>query len=216
MERLGFVEKRRFDQDEDTHVDVVSAEIIRSAPELAERHSLVELGQNFRMDRLQTQGDLELSGDQVTESQTRFADQGRMTFNDDPLERADALSDCGKIFRRDRARIEEAPAVVELDLFRSSQVGASVPASPDLLQSKVDLRGNGPDRRRFRERVFPQVAHEAAPRAFAVREKDGGDRDDFPLLGQFFLNAVSERAKWIQCASRGSARQNPLVSLRSG
>ena len=101
-----------------------------------------------------------------------------MTLHNHSLEVANSRRDSWIVGGGNRVRIEEAPAIVELDLARRRQ----------LRQSIINLRRNSARRQSFCQRVLPQVAHEAAPGAFSIRQEDRRDRDQFagfcPLLLQ--------------------------------
>src|SRR2546428_2281222 len=101
-----------------------------------------------------------------------------MTLHNHSLEVANSRRDSWIVGGGNRVGIEEAPAIVELDLARRRQ----------LRQSIIYLRRNRAQRQRFCQRVLPQVAHQAAPGAFSIRQEDRRDRDEFagfcPLLLQ--------------------------------
>src|SRR4051812_33561692 len=109
-----------------------------------------------------------------------------MTLHDDTLEVINASGNRRKIFGRNRFRIEEAAGVVKFDL---GTCGAA-----KLCQRKIDLRGDGSGRNCFRERVLPQVAVEAAPRALTIGENDGGNGNNVPGFALFFFDEEGVRA----------------------
>ena len=78
------------------------------------------------------------------------------------------LRDLGVLLGPDRLGVEEAAGVVELDLTRRGQRG----------EGAGDLRGDRPEGSGFGEGVLPEIAHEAAPGALAVGQKESGYRDD--------------------------------------
>ena len=92
-----------------------------------------------------------------------------MAFDDDSFEVGCLLRDGVVVFGRDGFGVEEAAAVVELDLTGWGELGEGV----------VDLGGDGSDGYGFGEGVLPEIAHEAAPGALAVGEEEGGYGDDF-------------------------------------
>src|SRR5262245_4623683 len=59
MQRLGFVKKRRLDQNENSESDVVLAKKSGSAPELVGRQPFVQFLQDLRMRRFQAHGDFQ-------------------------------------------------------------------------------------------------------------------------------------------------------------
>src|SRR6185312_13897871 len=91
------------------------------------------------------------------------ADQPRMAFHDEPLERGGQLGDRRKIVRGNRAGIEKASRVVELQMLRAPRWVAATQFTKRPAKLLGDLtRPHG-----FFERVLPQVAHHAAERAHA-------------------------------------------------
>src|SRR5258706_505291 len=85
-----------------------------------------------------------------------------MGFHNYPLEPARPLGDGGIVGSRNRSPIEEAAAIVELEMFCARHP----------LERVIDLRGNRPEGLRFGGGVLPEIAHEAAPGAFAVRQEN--------------------------------------------
>jgi hypothetical protein len=117
VQGAGFVQERRFHQNEHAQGDIILAEERGRSGELAERHALVQARQDFGMNRFESHRHFEFgAAQQVAELHRRFADQRRMTFDDDPPKAPHALRNCREIFRWNRARVEEAAAVVEFDL----------------------------------------------------------------------------------------------------
>src|SRR5688572_16723432 len=100
-----------------------------------------------------------------------------MAFDDDPFESAPAFGDGGMIRGWNGAGIEEAAAVVELEMPWSAGAAGLSRRRGDsqFAQCPVDLRGNGARRHGFRECVLPKITHQAAPRAFAVGQENCGD-----------------------------------------
>ena len=107
------------------------------------------------------------------------------------------------VSRRDRMGIEEAAAVVELDL----------PGRRQRCEGVLDLRGDRAGRHGFLQRVLPQVAHQAAPGAFAVRQEDRGDWNDFSgrstRAPRRTRRAATGRAMLRQAAGRESSGRAP-------
>src|SRR5439155_6335848 len=101
-----------------------------------------------------------------------------MTLHNHSLEVANSRRDSWIVGGGNRVRIEEAPAIVELDLARRRQ----------LRQSVIYLRRNSARRQSFCQCVSPKVAHQAAPGALSIRQEDRRDRDQlaglYPLLLQ--------------------------------
>src|ERR1700761_5081570 len=92
-----------------------------------------------------------------------------MALDDDSFEGCDEARNRGVIFRRYGMHVEEAAAVIELDLTCWGQPG----------QRKADLLRDGAGWNAFSEGIAPQVAHQTSPGTFSIREKDRRDRDDF-------------------------------------
>src|SRR5262245_60860110 len=96
-----------------------------------------------------------------------------------------------------RVGIEEASGIVELEARALSRRGREV------LQGETNLLCDGARRNSSLEGVPPEVAHEAAPRALTVGQKDRGDfnrltigtwlRLDQKGVGFFFVQAVARR-----------------------
>ena len=92
---------------------------------------------------------------------------GWVAFDDDSLK---SLVGCdgGMVFYRDGAGIEEAAAVVELDV-----TGRRKPVKGESICAGIAPMGTAS------QRVLPEVAHQAAPGTFAVGEKNGRYRSNF-------------------------------------
>ena len=127
-----------------------------------------------------------------------------MTFHDHAIERANALGDRRMVFRRNRAWIKKAAAVVEFDLARGRELG----------EREIDLRRDGSGRHGSGERVLPQVAHQAAPRALAIRQEDRRDRHDFAGLRTLLFDEKRVWTRGLHRVSRSAPRENPAVALR--
>src|SRR5262249_6710424 len=64
----------------------------------------------------------------------------------------------------------------------------------------------------FGESVFPEVAHHATPRALAVCEEEGCDRDDFTEFRTFLLQEPGVGFHRAEGIARVPKRENPLVT----
>src|SRR5271154_184676 len=106
------------------------------------------------MDRLQSHRNFQSTVQLLLEPVAIFTYQCRVALDDHPFEAGNATSDCRVILDRNRARIEEAAAVVQLDLPRGSKAFESV----------ANLCRNRSSRDAFHQRVLPEVAHQATPR----------------------------------------------------
>ena len=85
-----------------------------------------------------------------------------MRLDDDTVEAVHRRRNVLVIVRGNLLRVEEAPGVVQLD----------VPYRRQLVESRTDLRNDRACRNGLVERVAPEVAHDAAPRALAAGQED--------------------------------------------
>src|SRR6266576_2228543 len=85
-----------------------------------------------------------------------------MGFHYYPVESARPLRDGGIACSWNRSSVEKAPAIVEVEIFGLRH----------LLERVIDLPGNRSGRHGFDEGILPEIAHEAAPRTFAVRQEN--------------------------------------------
>ena len=112
-----------------------------------------------------------------------------MRFDDDVLCERDGAGD-GRIIRgRNGGGVEEAAAVVELELFGP---GA------ELRQRMVDLSGNCAVRDGPGRRVFPQIAQQTAPRTFLVGQQNRSGTDDVSGTGALFFKKKTARLEGIE------------------
>src|SRR5207249_6203365 len=88
-----------------------------------------------------------------------------MTFDDHAFEGLQQPGDLEILLLWDGAGIEKASCVVELDPSGGRQAIERIPY----------LRGNGAGRAGVVEGILPEVAHQAAPRAFTIRQEDRGN-----------------------------------------
>ena len=126
-----------------------------------------------------------------------------MTFYNHSLKAPHTLRDGREILRRNRARIEEAARVVELDLA----------GFYELPQREVDLLRDRARRNGFGQRIFPEIAHQTAPRAFAIRQKDRCDANDFARLRALVFHEKCGRFSWIDSVPHRTPRENPFVAF---
>ena len=104
----------RLHKNEHTQVDIVQAQESRGVRKLLQRHALIELRQNIRVNRFQPHGDFEAAFQAIAKAQAIVIDESGMVFDDQAVEVVSALSDCVMVFDRYRARIKKAAAIVEL------------------------------------------------------------------------------------------------------
>ena len=118
------------------------------------------------MDRLQPQSHFQFDTgfkQEISKSQNPVTAEFRVVLNDARFKTPYAFCD-GRIVRnRDRHGIEEICAVVEFDVACRGQ----------LAERQVDLRRDRARRNRLFRRLLPQVTHQAAKRAFFIREEHG-------------------------------------------
>src|ERR1043166_8081665 len=136
-----------------------------------------------------------------------------MTLDDHPFEMLHLHGNGGKILGRDRAGIEEASAIVKLEVARARRDRRGAPGCVERSQSHVNLPRNRSGRHRFVERVLPQIAHQTAPGTFPVRKKYRRDRDNFAGLRSLAFAEKCDGLRWIQRPSRRTAGKNPPVTL---
>src|SRR5205814_6056728 len=145
-----------------------------------------------------------LSLKQIAEPQTSLAYQRRMTLHDHSLKSAQPLRDCWIILIWNCPAIKKTAAVVELYLSRGGEARQGV----------INLGRNGAEGNGLRERVSPQIAHQAAPGTLAVGQKDGRDIHEFAGLGPLLLDKKRVRPLRIQFVSSRSPGENPGINLR--
>jgi hypothetical protein len=79
-----------------------------------------------------------------------------------------------------------------------------------VLDSEIDLGGDGAGWDSLGCGVFPEIAHEAAPRTLAVGQENRGDGHNRARLGTFLLDKECVRPPGIDLIARTAARLNPL------
>src|SRR5256885_16109727 len=99
------------------------------------------------MRRFHTHGDLEGAQYEFLKLIKPAADQGRVTFDDDPFESIEESSNGGIFARPYCARVEKASGIIEFYPVGGRQTR----------QRMLDLRGNRPGRHRLVEGVLPEV-----------------------------------------------------------
>ena len=112
------------------------------------------------------------------------------------------LGDGGIVVARDRLRVEEVAAVVELDVAAGGRRASGV----------VDLCWDRSRRDGLVRRVLPQVAHQAAERALAIGQEDRRNVDDFARRRALGLDEEGPRHVRIDAVLRPAGRQNLRVA----
>ena len=154
------------------------------------------------MDGFKTHGDFETASKKFLEAKAVFSDERRVAFNDDAFERGDATGDGWVIFSWNGSRIEKATTVVELDVARWWEVFEGV----------VNLCWNRSCRHRFGQCALPEVAHQAAPGAFAISEEYGCDGDYLSLGRPLVFDEESIRPQPVERIAFRPTRENPHVT----
>src|SRR5216684_2838367 len=124
-----------------------------------------------------------------------------MALHDHPLEPAHPLGDGRIILPRNCAPVEEASAIIELELPRFGQPGERV----------IDLRGNCAKRHGLLNRVAPEIAHQAAPGTFAVGQENGRHAHYLTRFSPLFLSQERIGLEWIKLVPSGATRPNPGI-----
>ena len=182
------------------------AKLLRGGTVLIEGHSLVQLFEHDRMRGLKTHRDLELSADPLGKPEAAVTDQRGMALHDHPLEVLDEHGDTRILLGRDGAWIEEAAAVVELDVACRPE---AVERVPNLARDCA--RGDA-----LRECVTPQVTHGAAPRALAIGEEDRCDLADVTGGEAFAFDQVRVGPLGIDGFAGASAAKDPAITVSAG
>lgn len=217
VQRLLFIEEWRLHQDECAERDLVFAQEPCGAGELVEGHALVQPREHVGMRSLQAHGYFEPGANtspvagiqllllkQIAEAQRSLAYQRRVTLHNHAFKTAQPLRDGWIILKWNCAAIKKTAAVIELHLSRGGKARQGV----------INLCGDGTDRNRLRERVLPQVAHQAAPGTLAIGEEDGRDIHEFAGLGPLLLEKEGVRPLRIEFVSSGPPGENPGINLR--
>ena len=206
LDRLIARNARQPEQHERAKRDLPGSQAIRRAPEVVDRHPLVEGVERFRVNRFEPHRELESAADLFREAMARFADESRVALDDDAIEAIHRERDSGEVLPRERPRIEKAPRVVELRAAGVREFG----------ERRPDLRGDGTARHRSFRRVPPEVAHQASPRALAVRDENRHDRRDAARLRELLLQKDSDGTSGVvrDRPSGAAPLENPSVARR--
>ena len=126
-----------------------------------------------------------------------------MRFHHDVVGERNPFSDGRVIRERNGGRVEEAAAVVELDL--------SGPRS-ECARAYSICRGIAPGGTVSREGVLPQIAHQTTPGALLVREQDGGRIHNASETGPLLFQEKAMGLEGIE-PPRGAAVAAPRSKL---
>ena len=105
--------------------------------------------------------------------------------------------------------IEETACVVEFDLAQLCQA-AALAFCPS--KREVDLPSDGPGRHGFVEGVLPEIAHQAAPRAFLIGEKDRQPINETAVVIAFLLDQPGVGAAWVKRALLAALPGDPVAA----
>jgi hypothetical protein len=122
MDGIGGGLEGGLDEDEGAEGDALVLEMSGGAGEGVGGDPFIETGEDLGMDGFEAEGDFEGDGggggdvvQEVAEVPATIADEGRVGFDDDAGDMAEALGDGGMISGRDGVGIEEAAGVIEFD-----------------------------------------------------------------------------------------------------
>src|SRR5580698_1244881 len=126
-----------------------------------------------------------------------------MALYDCSLKAAYFGRDCGVVLDRNRMMIEEAPAVIELDLACWRQLRESI----------FDLMWNRAERNGLHRCILPEVAHQATPGTLAICKEDGRYWNHFPVCGtlSFYQKGIGFRG--IYNRAGWALIENPLITF---
>lgn len=218
MDGVGGGLKGRLDQDEGAEGDAVALELSGGAGEGVGGDPFVQAGEDLGMDGFEAEGDFQGDGvgggdlgQEIAEAPATIADEGRMGFDDDTGDMAEALSDGGMIRGRDGMGIEEAAGVIEFDPGPGGIGGVSWGREPG--QGIVELGGDITLGDGVGEGVLPEIAEHTAPGAFAVGEEDGeAGLGDAVGIG-FDLGENGLGSAGVEVGSTGPAKlEHPAVA----
>ena len=193
----GFVyrDEWRLQQDKGAQSHVIPRDEVCGITKLVERHPLVEFFERLRVDCLKAKRDLELAAQPVAKLEATIPDQGRVTLDDDPVKIDQARSYRGILGLGNRLAVEETSGVVQLDL---AQLGQAATLTFRLAKRKVNLPGDRPGEPGFVERVLPEIAHQAAPRAFPVGKEDRQPIDEAAVGVALLFEQPGVGAVWVE------------------
>lgn len=161
------------------------------------------------MDGFEAKRDLKLAAEAVAKPKAAIPNQGRVALDDDAAKLGQTLGDCGIFGFRDGLLIKETAGVVEFDL---AQLGQTTAFAFRETKRKVDLFSDRLGGRRLIEGVLPEIAHEAAPRAFLVGEKNRHAIDELAVGSAFLLEQPSVGAAGVERVLRAALPDNPAAA----
>ncbi len=203
---LARLDPGQADQHERPQRDAVGAQSVRGFAKLRGGHALVEARENLGMDGLQPHRDFESSGQAPGQRGGAAADQRGMRLDDHALESGELGHDRVDVRIRDGLRVEEASGVVELDPARRREGG----------DGGADLAGDRARRRVARQRVLPEIAHQAPPGTLPIGQEDGRDRDRRAGLVRLLLEEKGGGGGRIDAVARAPLIQDPLIPADGG
>src|SRR5579872_2021701 len=166
---------------------------------------LVQQWQDSRMNGFQPHRHLQRAVEQIAKTQSFLAHQARMRLNHDAPGECNLTRNGEVIGERNGCGIKEIAAIVKLDLLR---------LTTELRERMFNLLRNCAGRDGLGRRIFPEIAHQASPRALLIGQQNRG-RSQVPI-GRWFgvLEKKSmrlERAKGRR--ARWSQRRDPSRSI---
>ena len=205
LRRLLFAHKRWLHQNKHSQIHVAFVQPIRRRPKLLQRHSLIQPTQNLRMHRLQSHCNFQPPMQAIPKCKAVRRCQSRMALNNHPFKAPDPRGNRSMVLQWNRPPVKKTPAVVELHLPRCRQ----------LLQRVIDLRWNCTSGGYIFQSVLPQIAHQAAPRALAIRQKDRRYRHNLPRRAPFLLDKKKPWPPRIDRVPQPPSRKDPRIARRS-
>src|SRR5271170_7445483 len=82
-----------------------------------------------------------------------------------------------------------------------------------MLKSELNLSRDRSNGHGLSQSVLPEIAHQAAPGALAVRQKDRCDRNNFPRNRALFFNKESVRPRGVEFVALWTAIHYPAIAL---
>ena len=161
------------------------------------------------MNRLEAKRNFELAAQPVAKLEATIPNQSRVALDNDTVKLGQALGDRGIFSLGDGFDIEETACVVEFDL---AQLGQAAALAFCLANREVDLPGDGTGRHGFVEGVLPEIAHQAAPRAFLVGEKDRQPINETAVVIAFLLEQPGVGAAWVKRALLATLPGDPVAA----
>ena len=175
----------------------------RGAVEASEVQPLVQVRHAVGMDRLQSHGDLESTGDLLCKFDDPRPDGARVRLYRDRLERARHRCNAHRIVRRNSSDIEEVARVVELESIgrRRRHHG----------ERALHLAGQRTGWRRPVDGILPQVAERAGERTLRASGEKRQRLLSVPIRAALLLDERPVRHKRIAVQLRWTETPDPCV-----